>query len=136
MKPGTQTATFFLYYLGVYGKAVKVSDGVSEFFLPLSQTTFVRPNTEKSLEPIKFTIPEWLAAEKGLYDSVPGSLKAMVTIFVKVIYRGDKSWNVTDGISDPVWIDKRMIKLRHINTSDEAEIEIPEWYAKKKGLVD
>ena len=128
--------TFFLFYLGVFGKAVKVSDGTREHFLPLSKVRFLVPDAKKAQDPIPFTIPEWLARQKGLYDAKEDGLMKMVTLHVRVIVRGDRSWQVTDGYVDPVWIDKRMIRCKHINAENEAEIGLPEWYARKKGLVE
>lgn len=128
---------FYLFYLGEHGKQVKVSDGTREFFLPLSQVKFTRPPQAGMLDPVKFTVPTWLAQGKGMFDPRPGGLKSTVSVYVTVLSRGDRSWQVENGRTKPVWIDKALIGLPgQIGPDNTACITIPEWLARRKGLID
>lgn len=131
------TDDFLLFYLRPFGKTVVFSDGVAEYMLPRSLIKFVQPPANKLTEPIMVTVPQWLARQEGLYEVKPGSLKTLVTLYVKVLVRGDNSWQITDGRIDPVWIEKRLIKCKSIDmVKKEAVIQVPEYWARKKGIID
>ena len=90
------------------------------------------PHCGKFIEPVK----EEIYSETG---RKPLQKKETHSFTLNVGNMTDKAFNVNDGI-DEFWIPKSQVTadrpIQSIQVGDTVIFEIPDWLAKKKGLVD
>jgi len=62
---------------------------------------------------------------------------AMIEIYLEILHATDRALFVTDGSrEDGVWLPKSQISLDFdVEPGDGAEITMPEWLARDKGLI-